>query len=373
MELGSKNEWGKLREVVLGSAVNYVGHDRELSFDLFFHENLLNDNAVRSDWYYPRLQERDSAKAASAINRRYVEELEEDLGGMAETLQAHGVSVLRPTELPANQPTIQTLAFSAPVIPALNVRDNTLIIGDEIIETPPMIRSRYFESQLLSNVFGNYFASGARWTVMPRPLMTDNSFDTEGLEGQTAGGPTEVIRSKTDSALDVGYEIMIDAAQCLRLGDNLLVNVSNANHRLGADWLERHLDGRVKVHRVHNLSDSHIDSMVLALREGTLLVRSQEVSDRLPPFLRDWERIIAPAPRPGSFPTYTRDDLILTSSYIDLNVLSLDESTVMVNESSVDLMEQLSKRGFDVIPQRHRHRRLFGGGFHCFTLDTVRD
>ena len=29
-------------------------------------------------------------------------------------------------------------------------------------------------------------------------------------------------------------------------------------------------------------------------------------------------------------------------------------------------------RGFTVVPVRHRHRRLFGGGFHCFTLDTVR-
>ncbi|GAA1932332.1 hypothetical protein GCM10009837_67600 [Streptomyces durmitorensis] len=27
---------------------------------------------------------------------------------------------------------------------------------------------------------------------------------------------------------------------------------------------------------------------------------------------------------------------------------------------------------FDVVPVRHRHRRLFGGRFHCFTLDTRR-
>jgi N-dimethylarginine dimethylaminohydrolase len=31
------------------------------------------------------------------------------------------------------------------------------------------------------------------------------------------------------------------------------------------------------------------------------------------------------------------------------------------------------REGFTVVPVRHRHRRLFGGGFHCFTLDTVRD
>ena len=31
------------------------------------------------------------------------------------------------------------------------------------------------------------------------------------------------------------------------------------------------------------------------------------------------------------------------------------------------------KHGCPVVPVRHRHRRLFGGGFHCFTLDTVRE
>lgn len=35
-------------------------------------------------------------------------------------------------------------------------------------------------------------------------------------------------------------------------------------------------------------------------------------------------------------------------------------------------MRTLEKHRFTVVPVRHRHRRLFGGGFHCFTLDTVR-
>jgi glycine amidinotransferase len=53
-------------------------------------------------------------------------------------------------------------------------------------------------------------------------------------------------------------------------------------------------------------------------------------------------------------------------------VLSIDESTVMVNDACKTLIHTLEERGFTVVPVRHRHRRLFGGGFHCFTLDTVR-
>lgn len=51
--LNSFDEWSPLREVVVGSATNYTSHQRELSFDLFFHDNIAGDNSTRSEWYYP--------------------------------------------------------------------------------------------------------------------------------------------------------------------------------------------------------------------------------------------------------------------------------------------------------------------------------
>lgn len=46
MTLSSYDEWSKLKEVVAGTATNYAAHDRELSFDLFFYDNL----KIRSEW-----------------------------------------------------------------------------------------------------------------------------------------------------------------------------------------------------------------------------------------------------------------------------------------------------------------------------------
>jgi glycine amidinotransferase len=43
---------------------------------------------------------------------------------------------------------------------------------------------------------------------------------------------------------------------------------------------------------------------------------------------------------------------------------------VLVNADCPGLVKTLESEGFTVIPVQHRHRRLFGGGFHCFTLDT---
>ncbi|WP_406150551.1 glycine amidinotransferase [Streptomyces sp. NBC_01012] len=375
MLLNSFDEWSRLREVVVGSAENYVSHERELSFDLFFHDNLAQDNPGRSEWYYPRLSVRseESDRQRLPVARRYVDELNEDLEGLADTLRGLGVTVHRPRTLPAGTAEVTTPAWSASVVPPLNIRDNTLVLGDEIIETPPMIRSRYFETQLLKPLFQEYFRRGCRWTTMPRPLMTDASFDLSYVRTATVGGPTEPIGEPRPSPWDVGTEMMFDAAQCLRLGRDIVANVSTENHELAVTWLERHLEGRFRIHRVHRLSDSHIDSMVLALRPGLLLVRSEAVADALPPALRRWDRIVAPTPTQNSFPRYDDDALILTSPFIDLNVLSVDPETVLVNESSPELIRTLEQAKFTVVPVRHRHRRLFGGGFHCFTLDTVRD
>ncbi|SOB85233.1 glycine amidinotransferase [Streptomyces sp. 1331.2] len=381
--LNSYDEWSRLREVVVGSAENYTSHERELSFDLFHHDNL-----IRSEWYYPRLTAPGSTSGAdgganggqgpgrrsgqSPIKQRYVDELTEDIEGIAATLRSLGVKVLRPLPLDKATVEVRTPAWSAAVVPPLNLRDNTLVLGDEIVETPPMIRSRYFETQLLTPVFAEYFASGARWTVMPRPLMTDASFDPS-YANSTIGGPTEPVRDPQPSPYDVGFEMMFDGAQCLRLGRDVVVNISTANHALAVDWLERHFEGRFRFHRVHRLSDSHIDSMVLALRPGTLLVRSEKVAELLPEPLRTWDLIVPPVPEVNNFPQYEDDDLILTSKYIDLNVLSVDEETVLVNAACPELIRTLEQARFTVVPVVHRHRRLFGGGFHCFTLDTVRD
>lgn len=370
--LNSYDDWSPLKEVIVGSAKNYVSHDRELSFDIFFHENLF-----RSDWAYPRLSKSTSREVSERnwkIKQRYVDELNEDVEALASTLISLGLKVHRPMELPPNADSIRGFGWEAPPVPALNIRDNTLILGDEIIETSPAVRSRYLETRLLARVFQHYYDAGARWSTMPRPILTDCSFDlsyARDLE-TTLGGPTEPIETPESSPYDTGFEMMLDGAQVLRLGKDLLVNIANTNHSIACSWLERHVGERFRVHRIHRMSDNHIDSMLLALRPGVFLARHPSIRDYLPPPFNKWKFIVPPIPSKDNFPIYDDGDLVLTSPYIDLNVLSLGPDTVLVNQDSRDLIRTLEKEKFTVIPVQHRHRRLFGGGFHCFTLDTVR-
>jgi len=353
--------------------VNYLSHERDVTFELFHHENL---TGFRSDWAYPRLSAASDRTAKSwRIKRRYAEELHEDVENLATTLADLGVTVHRPLPLPPNAAPIAGLGWQAAPTPALNIRDNTLILGDEIIETPPAIRSRYLETRLLTPVFSRYHEAGARWTTMPRPVLTDLSFDLSYARdaATTLGGPTEPIADPQPSPYDVGIEMMLDGAQVLRLGRDLVVNIAHDNHRLAVDWLQRHVGDQYVIHRVHRMADNHIDSMLLALRPSVFLARHDGIRDMLPEPLRLWKFIVPPEPDPGAFPAYDDADLVLTSPYIDLNVLSVDPDTVLVNEDCPGLLKTLDAAGFTTVPVRHRHRRLFGGGFHCFTLDTCRE
>ena len=373
MRLNSFDDFTPLREVIVGSADGYLDRIRDLSFDMF-----VSDNVSGTKGYYPSISTwRDGASRATrneprrlALKERFLHELVEDVEGVAAELDALGVRVHRPAAIDPGTREVATPAWSAAVTPPLNVRDGTLVVGEEIIETPPMLRDRYFETQFLKPVFLEYFRQGARWTVMPRPLMTDASFDPAIAEN--AAPNVEVPETVRPSPYSVGLEPMIDAANVLRLGTDLIVNIGNANHAMACDWLERHTRGRFRVHRMHKLTQSHIDSVVIPLRPGTLLVRSEGVLDFLPDALRKWDVIVSPKPEVDDFPQYENDDPIPASPYIDLNVLSIDENTVMVNDACHKLVRSLEQRGFTVVPVRHRHRRLFGGGFHCFTLDTVR-
>lgn len=376
MTVNSYDEWSPLKEVVVGSGLRYDFHELELSFKLFFHD------VANSAFYYPTYGQSisDDVRSLPAevgreaerrhLKKRYVEELNEDIEEFVEALEELSIKVHRPVPL-SRSIDFGTPYWSASCVPALNIRDQVIILGDEIIETPPQVRARYFENDLLKPIFYRYFASGARWTTMPRPIMTDRSFDTSYVSGR--GTPAlEEIENPGISDFDIGLEMMLDAAQCIRLGRDVLVNVSTQNHALAARWLQRHLAGKFRFHVMHRFADNHIDSIVLPLRPGTLLLRNPDVADKLPAPLRSWDRIYAPEPADNIFPQYEDDDLVLTTRYIDMNILSVDENTIIANSLFPELIKTLEEHGFTVIPVRHRHRRLFGGGFHCFTLDTVR-
>ena len=353
----SNNEWNPLKEVIVGNTYSSNLPVLELSFQLFFHDNICSD-VFGNDVYSEAGQKWKGGK----ISKQLIDEHEEDIAGMVDALEKESIVVKRPKKLDSIH-SFKTPYWESGCVPALNIRDQAMIVDDEIIETPPQIRSRYFENDLLKSIFMEYFMEGAKWTQAPKPLMTDNSFD---ISYQLRQG---VDYKKEDNPYDIGYEILFDAAQCLRFDDNIVMNCSNENHVLGAKWLDRHLKDR-RVHIV-KMVDNHIDSTMMPLREGTLLVNPIKFKySQIPHFLKDWDIIVAPEPEEKD---EYGNELMLASKFIDMNVLSLDPKKVMISNKYTELIRSLQKHGFTPIPVQLRHRRIFGGGFHCITLDTIRE
>lgn len=348
-------EWGKLKEVVVGNVVATQRVNVDLSFKLLYNQNI-KDVFLKSSYH---------------LQAKLIEERQEDLDGLQTTLEGLGVVVRRPKKL-ESVVSFKTPHFEAYTTACANPRDQVLIAGDEIIESACMNRSRYFENDLLKEILYGYFRAGSRWTCAPRPIMTDSSFDFSHVKQ----GPEQNPHWNEFETKESSLEIMFDAAQCLKFGRDIVMNVSTANHELGAAWLERHLEGRFRVHRVA-LTDYHIDGMFMPLRPGVLLINPVTMygrMDRLPKALQKWDVLVVPEEDQTKYP---EDSVLLASSNINVNVLPVDEERVIVFDSSGTqysrLIKALEHRGFTPIPVRLRHSRVFDGGAHCATLDTIRE
>lgn len=345
-QVNSHDEWSPLEEVIVGTPYHLDYHS-DSSFRMFFWDNL-KDTSTRGV-FQRRMPD-----------NRLRDECEEDTAGLVELLQAEGVTVRRPEAL-ETVPEIRTPNWSAPMGHALMSRDNFLIVGSEIIETAPLIRARYFEGELYKELFTEYFNNGAKWTVAPRSRLLERNFDRSYVARAGYDDPTPD---------DAFFEIMFDGAQTMRLGKDIIFNVAIENHRMGARWLARHLGDEYRVHEV-SVADNHIDGTVLPLRPGTLLARASANLDSLPEKLKTWDVI-----RYEWFdqPVEAEQDGIpfLASQSIGINVLSLDEERVLVQDIQLPLIHDLEKAGFTPIPCRWRHGRSLGGGFHCMTLDIRR-
>mgnify|MGYP003647800436 CR=1 FL=1 len=352
--VNSTNEWDSLEEVIVGRGVPSELPAIEFTFKLFFHDNIYNTTFGDGTNGY--------------ITRRHIDEHNEDVENFAALLQSHNIIVKRP-KLPERIYKIKTQHWESVVHPALNVRDQTMIVDDTIIETPPSCRWRYFENDYMKHLFLDYFKQGAKWIQAPKPLMLDESFDLDYVEKMShARQHYEAL--KKQSYMACGHEIMFDAANCMRLDEHILVNVSNKNQELGAKWLQDVLPNKKIL--TAPLADSHIDSSILFLRPGVAIVAKPQVKDKLPAFFDDWDLIYIPM-RNRSDEDYTKQGIKLASPQIELNILSINPNTILCHPEYRDLLHSaLSKYKIDVIPSQIRHCEIFSGAHHCITLDIRR-
>jgi N-dimethylarginine dimethylaminohydrolase len=335
----SWNEWDPLEEVIVGNPLNARFPTPDLSTQLAEFPD-------RSLAEIPR----------GPFPQRIIDEAEEDLQEFIGALEKQGVTVKRPETWP-HEAKFSTIHWESEGYYNYCPRDLILVIGDQIIETPNVIRSRAQETFSYRSLLLDYMKSGAKWYGAPKPMLLDSLFDVD--------------LSKPTPRND---EPAFDAANVLRFGQDLIYLVSATGNEMGGHWLQSILGDKFRVHFLKDVYyGSHIDSTFVALRPGLILCNPARINaDTLPEILKQWEVIYSPPMENTG--RYDADYLskCIGSDWIDMNAFSISPNLVVVDRDQTALIKLLEKHGLDVIPIKLRHSKMLGGGFHCVTLDIRR-
>jgi len=353
----SNTSFGKLKEVIVGRELELKKRVADFAFKHFYKDNLghtvYDKLSQNGDEYY--------------VNYELIQERNQDLDLLAKTLESRGVTVHRPQRLSEIIP-FQTPHFKSELSSASNVRDVTMVYRDFLIETPVFVLNRFFENTLLYDVYQKAFmgGKGGKWVRPPHTKITQDTMDLT---------PWNSERNYTDFDRD-RYVMAIDGAQFLRIGQDVIVNINSYNHFLGLEWIKSFFPDS-RFHMI-NIADNHIDGAIVCLKPGVFLVNPKypTIKEKMPDCFKNWTYLI---PEDIEIPNRVKPgmtslDLQLASSRgMDINILSLDEKTVVVNKLAHNVTHLLEKNQFEVIEVKLDHCEIFGGGIHCSTLDLVRD
>ena len=153
----SCNEWDQLEEVLVGNPLRarFPTPDRSTQLAEFSDRSLAE---------IPR----------GPFPQRIIEETEEDLNEFIKVLESLGIVVKRPETWP-HDAQFSTIHWQAAGYYNYCPRDILLVIGDQIIETPNVIRSRAQETLSYRALLIDYMKSGAKWYGAPKPMLLELS------------------------------------------------------------------------------------------------------------------------------------------------------------------------------------------------------
>lgn len=249
-----------------------------------------------------------------------IDEANEDLQGLVDILETFGTRVHRPAQM-----NFQASGGMYSYCP----RDRLLIAGDVIVDPVMMYPCRdqeIFALDILS-------VHEHKYVTMPRDR-----------------------------------NLVMDAANVCRMNDRWCFLESASGNRAAGEWLAEQFPD-IDIYGCDFYSGVHIDSTIVPLREGIVVVNGSRVNPtNLPACFAGWEVITIDDVVAQDFYQYP-----YASKWIGLNMLSLDPQTVVVDAAQTEIITLLESKKFTVIPHTLRHSRTLGGGFHCVTLDTWRE
>lgn len=344
MRINSNNDWDPLKEIIVGRADYARVPTVDLSTMSMSYTNYDIATVKKIEGQYPKW---------------LIDEANEDADELCSVLIKAGVKVHRP-EIIDHSKTFSTPDWTSTGWYTWCPRDLLLPLNNLMIETPSPCRSRLFETRAYHQIMIESVKNGTEWIAAPKPRLLDDSYQFEDLSKPSL----------------TNLEPIFDAPNCIRLGRDILFQISNTGNWLGFQWLKNTLEPRgYRLHAAeHVYSFAHFDSTIIPLRPGLVLLNSTRVNPANCPKLFDsWDKIYFKDVNVNSTTQSGPGSISPCSPYIGMNILSIDENTVIVGKDQVNLIKVLEQYKMTVVPTSMRHSQTLSGGYHCATLDIVRD
>lgn len=318
----SFNEWSKIQEIIVGDATDAKMPPITKDVRTVNYADISDIQHLQTGKY----------------PQKVIDEANEDLESLCSFLHSQGIKIHRPAQ-------------TDPEYYNYCPRDSVLVYGDKKFATPMPIKCRQEEYKAFSQHLNQI-------TVIPTYTHND-LYNIHCVENPEELALTEIAGS-------------FDAANILRANDELLYLVSNSGNKEGARQLQELLGNNVKIRLLEGVySYMHIDSTIAFLQEGLFLANPSRIKDKsdLPYPFCNWDIIWAPEP----YDIGCYSGICNASKWINMNLLSINENFVILEEHQHNLRRLLENKGIDCAMLPMRHQRTLGGGFHCVTLDTKRE
>lgn len=341
----SKNEYSKLKSVIVGRDLGFSKQQFDLTFRLFFNKNLEQS-------YY-------GEEFVNQFTHEILKERNEDLDNLAKILESFNVKVYRPKKIEKFKKII-TPEFESELGASSNVRDLTFVYDNTIIETSISLRGRFFENYLLNDIFQEFFIEkDFNWIKSPTSFLNNDNIDQLKWD------------SKRNYKFDTKYDILFDAANCIKLDNDIIYNYSSYNHYNAIKWLKKNIKANIYPVRI---TDNHIDGNIVPIGKETLLINENNLKSRIEDYLPEKFKKFNLIKIPKNIKDEKTLKFINIASKegMSINVLNIDEKNILINKNDEILGEILIKNGFNPIPIQLRYCQAFGGGIHCSTLDLER-
>ena len=350
--VSAENEWSPLRSVIVGRAGG----------SCFPSEPTHMIRATMPQKFHPLFRP-DHPFPESILKRA-----DEELDHLASLLEQEGIQVHRPTMVDWTKVGGYTGAMP---------RDGLMTVGQSIIESPFAWKCRRHEIELAYTEILGELAKDSSVSVVRASQVPpkDSIYDNITAESVDLGG--WAINNSRPA---------FDCADFMRFGKTLIGQISNVTNMKGVEYLRSVIpDGySVEILDVNDPHAMHIDATILPLRPGLLVYNPERVTDkalRKIQTLQDWDLRpypFKPAASASSAPSSSSGPnqpppLFMTSPWLVMNILSIDEKRVIVEKDDEEFAGWLEKSlGIKAILCPFRHVNSIGGSFHCATVDLVR-